>query len=292
MKRRQRMRRITILVTVLIIAVSLGVGIYFVATAGQGSQIDKLIGQQISPAVASSLASVSSQPYGPPATTAMQQALTYYGGTPYVSAGKPTLVFVGGEYCMYCAAERWSIIMALERFGTFSNLTYMASANPAEGDYATFSFIGSSYTSAYISFRPYEAFDRNENALQTVPSNYSAVWEGKGGGIPFLDFGNTYVIANSLIANPSIMGSGRNWTSILTDISTSDATGLQFREAANLITAAICKITQGEPLSVCSASPIGSEVSSISGPLSAGLAIVNPSQPAQVAVKPHLRRME
>lgn len=286
------MRRITILVTVLIIAVSLGVGIYFVATAGQGSQIDKLIGQQISSDVASSLASVSSQPYGPPATTAMQQALTNYGGTPFVSAGKPTVVFVGGEYCMYCAAERWSIIMALERFGTFSNLTYTTSANPAEGDYATFSFVGSSYTSAYISFRPYEAFDRGENALQTVPSNYSAVWEGKGGGVPFLDFGNTYVISNSLIADPSILGSGRNWTSILTDISTSDATGLQFREAANLITAAICKITQGEPLSVCSASPIGSEVSSISGPLSAGLAIVNLPQPAQLAVKPDLRRLE
>jgi hypothetical protein len=286
------MRRITILVTVLIIAVSLGVGIYLVATAGQGSQIDKLIGQQISSDVASSLTSVSAQPYGPPATTAMQQALTNYGGTPFVSAGKPTVVFVGGEYCMYCAAERWSLIMALERFGTFSGLTYMASTNPGEGDYATFSFVGSSYTSQYLSFRPFEAFDRSDNALQTVPSNYSAVWEGKGGGVPFLDFGNTYVIADSLIANPAILGSGRNWTSILTDISTSDAVGLQFREAANLITAAICKITQGEPLSVCSASPIGSEVSSISGPLSAGLGTVNPFQPAQVAVNPNLRRLE
>ena len=29
------------------------------------------------------------------------------------SAGKPEIVFVGAEYCPYCAAERWPIVMAL-----------------------------------------------------------------------------------------------------------------------------------------------------------------------------------
>ena len=284
------MRRITILVTILIIAVSLGVGIYFVATAGQGSQIDKYIGQPISSAVASSLTSVSAQPYGPPATTAMQGALQNYGGTPYVSAGKPTVVFIGGEYCQYCAVERWSIIMALERFGTFSNLTYMASANPSEYDIPTFSFVGSSYTSQYISFRPYEAFDRSGNALQTVPSNYSTLWQSDGGGVPFLNFGDTYVVSSALIADTPNY-SGKNWTSMLTDISTSDSNGLGIREAANLITSAICKLTQGDPLSVCSATPIGSETSSIAGPVSGAIAIQGViSQPGFIAARPDLRR--
>jgi Domain of unknown function (DUF929) len=270
-RKRQRMRRITILVTVLIIVISIGVGVYFVAMAGGESQWDKLIGQPVSTSDLSSLMNVSGQPYGPAATTTMQSAVQNYGGTPFVSAGKPTVVFIGGEYCMYCAAERWSIIMALMRFGTFSGITYMSAA-PDENDYATFSFVGSSYTSQYISFRPYEAFDRNEAALQTVPSNYSSIWEAKGGGVPFLDFGNTYLITSSLIADPSIL-SGKNQTAIIADISASDGTGLVLREAANLITAAICKVTQGAPLSVCSASPISSETSLISGPVSGGLAL-------------------
>ena len=33
--------------------------------------------------------------------------------------GKPLVVFVGAEYCPYCAAERWVMVMWLSRFGTF-----------------------------------------------------------------------------------------------------------------------------------------------------------------------------
>ncbi|HEY7295947.1 MAG TPA: DUF929 family protein, partial [Dehalococcoidia bacterium] len=36
--------------------------------------------------------------------------------------GKPQILYVGAEYCPYCAAERWAMIAALSRFGTFSNL--------------------------------------------------------------------------------------------------------------------------------------------------------------------------
>ena len=266
------MRRLTIVATILIIAASLAVGIYFASTASQGSKLDAFDNQPVSGADMAALATASGQPYGLAAPTSMQNVLEKYSGTPYVSAGKPTVVYVGGEYCPYCAVERWSLVTALLRFGNFTGLRYSTSSN-SEGDLATFTFVGSSYTSKYISFRPYEAYDRNYNALQTVPSNYSSIWTSKGGGIPFVNFGNTYLTTGSILSDYNVVA-GKNWTSIIAEISVSDAVGTQIREGANLITAVICKITQGAPASVCSASPINSEVSAIAGPVPGGLAVV------------------
>ncbi len=263
------MKRLTIIATVAVIAVSLGVGIYLASTANAGTKLDAFIGKPVSTSDMASLVSVSAQPYGPAAPTAMQNALLKYGGSPFVSAGKPAVVYIGGEFCPYCAIERWALVMALERFGSFSNLSYMTSSN-TEGDYATFTFVGSSYTSQYISFRPYEEADRSNSPLQSVPSNYSSLWQSRGGGVPFMNFGNAYITTGSIFPDPAILA-GKNWTSILTDISTSTSTGVTIREGANLLTAVICKLTQGAPVSVCSASPISSQSSSIAGPLPAGL---------------------
>lgn len=285
-RRRQQVRRLTIILTVVIIAVSLAVGIYFVSTAGQGSKLDSYDGQIVSSSDMASLVQASGQPYGPAAPTAWQNALQRYGGTPFVSAGKPTVVYVGGEFCPYCAVERWALIIALMRFGSFTGLEYMNSApnDVGAGDYATFTFVGSSYSSQYISFRPYEASDRSEHALQTVPSNYSAVWQSKAnGGVPFVDFGNTYLLLSSLPTDPTTL-TGKNWTSIITGVSTSDAAGVQIREAANLFTAVVCKLTQDAPTSVCSASPISTQSSSISAPSSAGLAVQIPVAAVSVGV--------
>ena len=281
-KKRQQTRRLTIIITVVIIAISIAVGIYFVATANGASELDKKDGLPVSTQDLTSLQTVSDQPYGPAATSAMQSAVDNYGGTQFISNGKPVVVYVGAEYCPFCAVERWALIMALERFGNFTNLHYTTSAND-EGDYATFTFVGSSYTSNYIAFRGYEAEDRSQKPLQTVPANYSSVWSNQGNGFPFLDFENTYLIKASVLPFPDIIG-GKNWTAILNDISTSDSVGLQIREAANLITGVICKITQGAPAAVCSASPIPTSTSSIAGPTGASLtAGAAPSSPYVVS---------
>ncbi len=289
------MRRMTILATVLIIALSLGVGVYFLATTGQSSEIDTYIGQPVSSTDMAALAGVSGQPYGPAAPVAWQNALQNYGGTPFVSGGRPTVVYIGGDFCPYCSVERWALIMALMRFGTFTGIQYMASApnDVGTGNFATFSFVGSSYTSQYVAFRPYEAYDRSRNALQSVPSNYSAVWSAKASnGVPFLDFGNTYLLTSAVPTDPTIL-TGKNWTTILNDISKSDSTGIQIREAANLMTAVICKLTQGAPLSVCSASPISSQSSLISGPAAASLTVASsysPMLPNEAAFRSFPRR--
>ena len=39
----------------------------------------------------------------------------------------PEILYMGAEYCPYCAAQRWSTIIALSRFGKFSGLGNMSS---------------------------------------------------------------------------------------------------------------------------------------------------------------------
>ncbi len=50
-------------------------------------------------------------------------------GQPELTAdGKPELLYMGGEYCPFCAAERWAIAAAVSRFGTLSGLHFIHSS--------------------------------------------------------------------------------------------------------------------------------------------------------------------
>jgi hypothetical protein len=42
--------------------------------------------------------------------------------------GKPEVLYIGAEYCPYCGTERWSMIVALSRFGTFRGLKEIRSS--------------------------------------------------------------------------------------------------------------------------------------------------------------------
>ena len=53
---------------------------------------------------------------------------TSISGTALTANGKPEVLYMGAEYCPYCAAERWAMIVALSRFGTFSGLSTVHSA--------------------------------------------------------------------------------------------------------------------------------------------------------------------
>src|SRR6266852_5220447 len=43
--------------------------------------------------------------------------------------GKPEIFYFGAEFCPYCAAQRWSLVIALSHFGTFSKLPETYSSN-------------------------------------------------------------------------------------------------------------------------------------------------------------------
>jgi hypothetical protein len=68
--------------------------------------------------------------------------------------GKPRVLYVGAEYCPYCATERWPLVVALSRFGTWNNLSasFSAPAPEVNPNTATVSFHGATYSSQYVSF--------------------------------------------------------------------------------------------------------------------------------------------
>ena len=77
-------------------------------------------------------------------------------GRTLTSDGKPRIVYLGAEYCPYCATERWAMVNALSRFGTFKNLKITtSSATDVDANTPTFSFYGSTFTSPYIKFEPH-----------------------------------------------------------------------------------------------------------------------------------------
>jgi Domain of unknown function (DUF929) len=44
------------------------------------------------------------------------------GQPPLTSGGKPEMLFIGAEFCPYCAAERWAMVLALSRFAARDHL--------------------------------------------------------------------------------------------------------------------------------------------------------------------------
>jgi hypothetical protein len=183
------------------------------------------------------------------------------------SAGKTEVIYVGAEYCPYCAAERWSMIMALSRFGSFSGLKEMSSdSTDVDPNTSTFTFVDSTYTSQSVDFMPVETEDQNGNQLQTPSAPveqifttynqqpYSSSAAGSP-GLPFLDIGGSYVLFQTSF-DPAIL-QGLSWKQIATDLAnaTSPVT-LAIVGNANFLTAAICLADSNQPSSVCSSATI------------------------------------
>jgi thiol-disulfide isomerase/thioredoxin len=76
---------------------------------------------------ATSVPASVAQAVGTPSAVLPPQLLK--GQAPLREAGKPAVIYVGAEYCPFCAAERWPAVVALSRFGTFSHLGLTHSSN-------------------------------------------------------------------------------------------------------------------------------------------------------------------
>lgn len=182
---------------------------------------------------------------------------------PLTLNGKPEILYIGAEYCPYCAAERWPMIIALSRFGTFSNLHFMtSSATDFAPSTPTFTFYNSTYQSSYVSFTPVETLQNNlvngtYPALQSLTDSQSNIEStfDNGGGIPFIDFANLSIVSGATYAPTALQG--MNWSQIISQFSSTNSTVSQsILGSANLLTAQICKVTNNTPASVCAQSYI------------------------------------
>jgi len=174
------------------------------------------------------------------------------------ATGKPEVMYVGAEYCPFCAAQRWPLIIALSRFGTFSGLqTTTSSSTDVFPNTITFTFRGATYTSQYIDFHSVETLDRDQNPLQTPSSTDKQLMDryDSAGTIPFLNFGNHYASTGAYYQPDTI--SGMSWLALADTLKQPDSTQAKaIIGSANLITAAICKMNGDQPASVCSSATI------------------------------------
>ena len=233
------------------------------------------VAQSIASVPASTLDKVAAGPAYPAPNAVYPHAIQTVNppGALLTSGGKPEVVYVGAEYCPYCAAERWALTLALSRFGTFSGLNLIhSSSTDVYPNTPTLTYLKASYTSKYLVFSSTEAQTVTHAPLQpltaldkTLMAKYDAppyVPSGYNGSFPFVDFGNRYVIDGASY-DPGLLAK-LSWQQIATDLADpSSKVGIAVDAAANHITAALCKLTNNQPGNVCTSAGVSAASGSI-----------------------------
>ena len=201
----------------------------------------------------------------PPTITKGRSPLTLGGSS-------PAMLYIGAEYCPYCAAERWAMTAALSRFGTWSDLKITASSHTdVDASTNTFSYHGASMTSPYITFQSVEhqsnqptstgnysilePLTPKEQSIYNTAAQYVKNIQAGTIGYPFVNINNlAYIFGPSF--DPQVLA-GQSWSTIAGNLSdpTNPATQA-IVTTANYISAVICSSSKGQPGSVCQSSGV------------------------------------
>ena len=233
--------------------------------SGTGAQLAQFDGQPVPQSVLAQLAvpnNVSAAIHSGFATNFP----TKVNATRLEIGGRPEILYIGAEYCPYCAVQRWPLIIALMRFGTFSGIEYMtSSATDAYANTPTFTFANATYTSKYIAFVSRELTTNKYNAsiggypaLQRLNASEQAIYArfNPQGSIPFIDYANATIDVGGNYGDPTILAN-MNWSEIAGMLSNPSSTQAQaLVGSANLVTAQICMLDNNTPASVCGQSYI------------------------------------
>jgi thiol-disulfide isomerase/thioredoxin len=209
----------------------------------------------------------------PPDAVKAQPSLT---ATNSAGATVPEIVYVGAEYCPYCAAQRWATIIALSRFGTFSGLGNMSSYyKDVFPNTPTFTFVMAKYKSKYLVFKTVEEYTNYLDAAGTYyealqkptaqeialikkydrPKYIPDLTASEAESIPFIDFGNQFLVAGASYSPTTLAGSTRNEIAAGLSNATSPVTQAIIA-SANYQTATICSLTKNMPSTVCTSSGV------------------------------------
>lgn len=263
------------IVTVLVIVLAFIIGKELTKSSSAAASTNTSVVREIASVPASTLNTVAAGPVYPATGSVYPNAIQTVksAGAVLTSGGKPQIVYVGAEYCPYCAAERWALTVALSRFGSFSGLRFIHSSNSdVYPSTPTLSFYKSTYSSKYLDFVTTEAQDVNKVALQpmtTLDNKLMAKFDappyvptGYNGSFPFVDFGNKYVIDGASYS-PQLLAK-LTWQQIGADLANPNSTvGKAIDGAANHVTAAICKITNNQPSNICTSAGVSAASGSI-----------------------------
>jgi hypothetical protein len=194
-------------------------------------------------------------------------------GRPVNSGKKPGVLYIGADYCPYCASLRWPLVVALLRFGRLNGLRYMrSSSSDAYPNTITFSFHGANFRSRYLGFESVELYDRSQQPLEQPTSSQMAIlkkfdaapYTKVPGALPFLYLGGQYLESGAPFIPSSLKG--LSWKQAAQQLK---RPGTKLRKqvlgTANLYTAAMCKLTKGQPANVCNTAAIKAASASLPG---------------------------
>jgi len=178
------------------------------------------------------------------------------------AGARPVVFFYGAEFAPYAAAERWPVVVALSRFGTFGSLGLMqSSSSEVFSDTPTFTFWQARYTSVWVDLQMVERYSSLDPTgvgympLQKPTARQAAsvsVYDTSTMTFPLLDVANHYVLVGSSFS-PSVHA-GLSQYQVAVDLAIAANPVTQaILAAANEITAAICTVTRQRPAAVCSA---------------------------------------
>jgi Domain of unknown function (DUF929) len=217
------------------------------------------------PAVARQVTSVPAATFNAVGTGTATGLKATSGQPALTLGGKPELLYMGGKYCPFCAAERWAIAAALSRFGTLSGLGFIHSS-PADvyPSTPTLSFDKAHYTSKYVAFVPVEWYGEKLNPhtpfghvyLQHPTPQQAALFARyAGGSLPFVDIGNKYLVPQAQYLPADL--ANLSWAQVAAAMHDPTSTvAKDIDGAANMITAGICKLTHGQPPNVCTSAGV------------------------------------
>ena len=233
-----------------------------------------------SPAVLGVLSTVPTSTFDAVGVTVAGTTLTapsvVTGPAPATVGGKPDVLFVGAEFCPFCAAERWSLVVALARFGRFTQLHDSASApQTVFPNTSTFTFDGVGYASRYVTLTGVELYsgttgpdgtftrlDRLSPGQAALVARDAPQASGVAAGTaPVVDVAGRLVAVTSGfspallaglsqaqiagdVANPTLSATGSGGTSV-------PPTGQAIIAVANQLSAGICASTGQQPVAVC-----------------------------------------
>ncbi len=171
--------------------------------------------------------------------------------------------YFGAEYCPYCALQRWALLVALSKFGTFTHLDngVFSSSSDVYPHLASWSFLGATYTSKYFKFEPTELTSSKPSSggpggyqrLETMSSAQRVAFDryDPQGTIPFVDVGNRYITLGAS-SSPSVL-EGLSLSEIGSDLGQPQSSVARAIDgSAKYLIAALCTMAQKSAPSICS----------------------------------------
>jgi hypothetical protein len=252
-KERQQKQMIAAAVAVVVVIIAVAVGIVVANNnSGGGGGQPAASDTAFVPKLTSVPASAFDAAGAPTEANAVPQKVQ--GGEVLKVDGKPRLIYVGAEFCPYCASERWAMVAALSRFGTFEGLKPTRSA-VNDGNIPTVTFTDMKYTSDSVKFDAWETSDREHKPLQTLPADVEALFKkyNPQGGIPWTFYGTHEMSGSGIPLEPLLAHTGDNgWNEIVGQMQTGTGdVGKSINANANMISAQVCELTGGQPANVC-----------------------------------------